>query len=68
MRAEGCNIIRTGRQQNLPTLILFSPREPHFLLTGENARASAESGRALSPVIKNNVATPREESSDEFTS
>ena len=39
-----------------------------FILTGENARANAESGRALSPVIKNNVAPPREESSDEFTS
>ena len=52
MRAEGRDIIRTGRQQNLPTLILFSPREPHFLVTGENARANAESGRALSPVIK----------------
>ena len=39
-----------------------------FILTGENARANAESGRALSPVIKAIVAPPREESSDEFTS
>ena len=39
-----------------------------FILTGENARANAESGRALSPVIKAIVATPQEESGDEFTS
>ena len=43
-------------------------RDGNFILTGENARANAVSGRALSPVIKTIVATPREESSDEFTS